>query len=764
MAKQVRVVRKRSSARKGTPVRKRAAPTIDFKKQNASLKRELAESRQQQIATADVLKVISRSPNDLQPVIDTIVHTARHLCQSEYALMLQPDRQGIYRIAAHSNASKALMDWLQDNPVMAGDGSAVGIVLADKQTIHMPDALADPRFTDLRRQRQSKARTMLGVPLLRGDDVIGVLFLARTEVKPFGERQIELVTTFADQAVIAIENVRLFEEVQARTRDLTESLEQQTATAEVLSVISSSSGELSKVFEAMLDKAMLLCGAQFGVLNTYDGTAFHTAAMRGLPPAYAAFRLHAGLEYGPGTAPARLLQGEPLVHNTELKESDAYRAGEPNRRALVDLGGARTLLAVPLLKDRSVIGCVMIFRQEARRFSDKQIGLLEHFAAQAVVGIENARLLHELHQRTDDLSESLQQQTATADVLKVISRSTFDLKTVLQTLVESAARLCDADQATITRQKDGVFYRTEAYGFPPEFIEMIRNVPVKPERGSMNGRTLLEGKIVHVADVLADPDYTFVEAQRLGRYRTLLGVPMLREGRPIGVLTLTRLHVQPFTDKQIELVSTFADQAAIAIENVRMFDEIQDKSRQLALASENKSQFVSSMSHELRTPLNAIIGLTEMMVTNAARFGTEKAAEPLQRVHRAGTHLLGLINQVLDLSKIEAGKLELNVQTVQLSPLIDEVVGTARQLADQNKNRLTAEAPDDLGSLTVDPMRLRQILFNLLSNACKFTKGGEVNLRARRPVEGRDWIEIAVADSGIGMTPEQQAKLFEEFT
>ena len=244
----------------------------------------------------------------------------------------------------------------------------------------------------------------------------------------------------------------------------------------------------------------------------------------------------------------------------------------------------------------------------------------------------------------------------------------------------------------------------------------------------------------------------------------MLGVPLMREDVPIGVIGLMRNAVMPFTDKQIELVTTFADQAVIAIENVRLFDEIQDKNRQLQMASENKSQFVSSMSHELRTPLNAIIGLTEMMVTNAARFGTEKALEPLQRVNRAGTHLLGLINQVLDLSKIEAGKLELNPQTVRLVPLIDEVVGTARQLAEQNKNQLVVETAADLGELTVDPMRLRQILLNLLSNACKFTKEGEIKLQARRIADGRGVIELSVSDTGIGMTPEQQAKLFEEFT
>jgi signal transduction histidine kinase len=354
-------------------------------------------------------------------------------------------------------------------------------------------------------------------------------------------------------------------------------------------------------------------------------------------------------------------------------------------------------------------------------------------------------------------------------VLKLISRSTFDLQAVFNTLLESAAQLCAAEHSWLVRRQGGYFRWLASYGHAREVHARITDyfnarqaLPV--DRGSIVGRTMLEAKTVHVSDVLLDKEYALSDLQKIGGYRAALGVPLLREEKVVGAIFLARTVPQPFTDKQVELVETFADQAVIAIENVRLFDEIQDKNRQLQQASENKSQFVSSMSHELRTPLNAIIGLTEMMVKNAARFGTEKAQEPLQRVNRAGTHLLGLINQVLDLSKIEAGKVELSSQTVQLESLIKDVIGTARQLAEQNKNRLVLEAQENLGALTVDPLRLRQILLNLLSNACKFTRMGEIKLAVRKVSNGSNFVELAVSDTGIGMTTEQQAKLFEEFS
>jgi signal transduction histidine kinase len=459
-------------------------------------------------------------------------------------------------------------------------------------------------------------------------------------------------------------------------------------------------------------------------------------------------------QHRPGDAHWRLVAGEDLIHNLDQMDEDAYRIGNPLCRAVVDLGGARSALVVALRKHKVLLGALTVYRKEVRPFTDQQVSLVQNFAAQAVIAIENARLLNELR-------ESLQQQTATADVLKVISRSTFDLPTVLQTLVESAARLCEADKATITRQKGGNFYRAEAYGFSQEFMQLVRDVPVVPDRGTVHGRALLEGKIIHVLDVLADPEYRWTEAQHLGGFRTFAAVPMLREGVPIGVLGLARSEVRPFTDKQIELVSTFADQAAIAIENVRLFDEIQEKSRQLAEASQHKSQFLANMSHELRTPLNAIIGVSEMLREDAEAL--KQDTEPLDRVLGAGRHLLALINDILDLSKIEAGRMELQLEDFALAPLIDNVVKTIEPLAAKNENRVALSCDPAIERLHADQMRLRQALLNLMSNANKFTERGTITVDARQE-NGRDWVTIAVADSGIGMTPEQIGKLFQEFS
>jgi signal transduction histidine kinase len=556
--------------------------------------------------------------------------------------------------------------------------------------------------------------------------------------------------------VIAIENTRLLNELRQRTGDLTEALEQQTAASEVLRVISSSPGELAAVFQAMLDNAVRICEAKIGILFRYENGAYTAVATLGVTAAYSEYLNRGPIRPGPTTGLGRVASTKQTIHIVDTQVEQAYADREPLRVATADLGGARTLLNVPMLKEGELIGAIGIYRQEVRPFSDKQIELITNFASQAVIAIENTRLLNELR-------ESLQQQTATADVLKVISHSAFDLGPVFEAVAESAVKLCEADRGFLFRFDGELLRMAASYNASSELTQFVGQNPIAPGRYSVSARAALERRTVQVLDVQADPEYAYV-VRDVGPIRTTLGVPMLKSDALVGVITIYKLEVRPFTEKQIVLMETFADQAAIAIENVRLFEEIQDKSRQLEAANRHKSQFLASMSHELRTPLNAILGLTEMMVTNAPRFGTEKAAEPLRRVHRAGTHLLGLINQVLDLSKIEAGKLELNPDHVTLAPLIDEVIGTARQLAEQNKNRLVVETQEKLGTLIADSMRLKQILLNLLSNACKFTRQGEVALRVRKVADGGNWIEFAVSDTGIGMTPEQQAKLFEEFT
>jgi two-component system, NtrC family, sensor kinase len=732
-------------------------PRAELEKKLKARTRELAEALEQQASTAAILRAISSSPTDVEPVLDAVVRAAARLCEAADATILLRDGDVVVP-RTHSGSLGAPFGQRQPLTRHWVTGRAV----LEARTIHVPDLLESDEFPEGREMAVRYGhRATLVVPLLREEKATGAILVRRREPRPFTDGQIHLLETFADQAVIAIENTRLLNDLRQRTDDLSESLEQQTAASQVLQVISSSTGELEPVFQAILASATRTCDAKSGLLYRIENGAARIISKLGIPPAFAEY-----LKPGPHRPPlnrvspltpiGRVVQSCQLVHLADYRTDQSYLDRDPITVAAIELGGIRTLLVVPMIKSDALMGAITIFRQEVRPFTDKQIELVQNFAAQAVIAIENARLLNELR-------ESLQQQTATADMLKVISRTAFELQPIFDTLVENAVRLCEAERAFLLRFDGKLLRAAASYNVSPELREFVDKNPIAPGRYSISARAALERRTVHVPDIQVDPEYAYaVRDER--PIRTMLAVPMLKGDDLVGTITIYRLELKPFTDKQIAIVETFADQAAIAIENVQLFNEVQDKSQQLAEASQHKSQFLASMSHELRTPLNAIIGLTEMMVSHATRFGTEKALEPLRRVNAAGTHLLSLINEVLDLSKIEAGKLELNFEPIDLPRLIDEVIGTAGQLAEKNKNRLAVEAQDNIGALKADPMRLKQILLNLLSNACKFTNEGEVALRVRKVADGRNWVELAVADTGIGLTAEQQAKLFKEFT
>jgi signal transduction histidine kinase/DNA-binding response OmpR family regulator len=718
--------------------------------------RDLTEALERQTATSEVLNVISRSTTQLQPVLDAIVATAARLCEAEWSIIYKLESDGRYHTTGGVNADEEFAQYIAQHPVAPGPGTIAGRTALEGRTVHVPDILEDPEYTWSEAQAKGRFRTILGVPLLRGGAVIGVINLARNIVRPFTDKEIELVTTFADQAVIAIENVRLFDEVNARTAELTESLRQQTATADVLKVISRSAFDLEAVLHTLVESAARLCDADKATITRQIGGRFYRAEFYGFSPEFMEYVRTIPVEPERGSVSGRALLEGNVVHIADVEADSEYTFLEAKK-----LDGFRTALGVPMLREGVPIGVMSLTRSDVRPFSDRQIELVSTFADQAVIAIENARLFDEVQARTRELTRSVAELRTLGEVSREIS-STLELQTVLRAIAAHAVALAEADAGAFLDYDESarVFRLQATHEFDPRVIEALVQRPVRLGEGA-TGLAGLRRAAVQIPDIDLEPGYALYEITREPGYRALLAVPLLREDQLVGGLVLCRKTPGSFTAETVELVQTLANQSVLAIENARLFEALEQKGRELADASRHKSEFLANMSHELRTPLNAIIGIAEMLREDAEDEGQEALVEPLGRIHRAGDHLLHLINEILDLSKIEAGKLELHVEDVDLAAAIAEITATAGPLAARNGNRLIVDCTPDIGSVRSDQTRLRQIVLNLLSNACKFTERGEVRLGVSID---RDEVTIRVADTGIGMTPEQLKRLFQEFT
>ena len=768
--------------------------------------RELSESLEQQTATSEVLKVISSSPGELEPVFNAMLENAVQICEAKFGILFLSEGEAFRTVALHG-APPAYAEARRREPVFRPNpGMASGGVARTKQPVQIADIRAEPAYTgDPQRfaiLELAGARTMLNVPMLKEDELVGQIAIYRQEVRPFTDKQIELLTNFATQAVIAIENTRLLNELRQRTDDLTESLEQQTATSEVLKVISSSPSELKSVFEAILENATHICEAKFGNLFLYADNSFRIAAQKNAPPAYAErWRQRPAIVVGdnPHNPLDRLAASKSVIDIPDLMAETGYIERDPRFVALVEAAGARTHLAVPMLKDNELVGAISIFRQDVCPFTSKQIELVQNFAAQAVIAIENTRLLSELR-------ESLQQQTATSDVLKVISRSTFDLQTVLDTLVQSAARLCETELAAITRLQGTTYRHAASYGMSPDAHDAMTRVSIALDRTTVTGRTALERKIVHILDAQSDPEFNFTEALKRVNFRTILGVPLLREGVPIGVIVLMRKTVQPFTDKQIELVNTFADQAVIAIENVRLFESVEARTQELAKSLEELrttqdrlvqtqklallGQLTAGIAHEIKNPLNFVnnfsgisaelIGelqdtLKGMPLDDKARTEIDELTDTLKsnfdKVVHHGRRADAIVKNMLQHSREGSGE----HRVIDINALVEESLNLAwhgaRAETQGFEVKLKQSFDPSAGGVDVFPQDIRRALLNLIANGFYAatrrraeTNGGdyEPTLTASTKNLG-DRVEVRIRDNGTGMTPDVKEKMFNPF-
>jgi two-component system NtrC family sensor kinase len=719
---------------------------------------QVTESLEQQTATAEILRVISSSPTDLQPVLDAVAERAARLCSADDVKIHVVDGNTL-RLAA------------QLGPIPANEARPItptrpiGRAVLERRTIHVHDMQAAlEEYPDAASVRAFGTRTSLATPLLREGVAIGVIQIRRLEVEPFSQKQLALLETFADQAVIAIENVRLFKELEVRNTQLTESLGQQTATGEILSVIARSPTDIQPVFDTVVESAARLCEANDVAIYRRDGDRLRFVAHHGsIPPPGPVGKYLRPLDRGSVNGRS-VLEGR-ILHIADLQaETDEFPTGSGLARRL----GFRTMLSVPLMRGGAAIGTIMVRRTEARLFSERQVALLQTFADQAVIAVENVRLFTELEEKNKALtqahaqvSESLEQQTATSEILRVISGSPRDVQPVFETILANASRLCEATFAAVFLYDGEALAIAAHQNASPQFIDYFTRTRLFPSLDGPSRRAALQRRPVHVHDLLTDPTFKPLALHTTENARTVLSVPLLRENQLIGVVTIWRREARPFTSEQVALLKTFADQAVIAIENVRLFKELEGANRELSAASQHKSEFLANMSHELRTPLNAIIGFSEVLTERMFGELNEKQEEYLKDIYSSGTHLLSLINDILDLSKIEAGRMELELTDFHLPTALDNALMLVRERAGRRSITLQTSVDEQLGEVRADERKIRQVVLNLLSNAIKFTPdGGRIEVGAL-PRDG--YVEVSVADTGVGIAPEDQEAVFEEF-
>jgi GAF domain-containing protein/anti-sigma regulatory factor (Ser/Thr protein kinase) len=717
--------------------------------------RELTEALEQQTATSEILRVLSRSPTDAQPVFDAIAAAALKLCDATSTNVFTFDGELLHvaaQVMANAEAAEAVRRLFPRPPDRA---AAPGRAVLTRSVVAIHDVLADPDYL-FQRGTQWGVRSALGIPLMREGKPMGAIAVGRPEPGPFPEKQIALLQTFADQAVIAIENVRLFKELDARNRELSEALEQQTATSEILRVLSRSPTDAQPVFDAIAAATLKLCDANSANVFTFDGKLLHIAALQMVSPqAIADIKRLFPQPPGPrsGASRAVLARGVVVIDDVLADPDYEFKSGAHS--------DFRSVVGVPLMRNGEPIGAIAVGRRDAGPFAKKQIALLQTFADQAVIAMENVRLFKELEARTTQLSQSVGELQALGEVGQAVS-STLDLETVLSTIVARATELAGMDGGSIYEYEEirQEFRLHTAHRLPGELIEALRSRPVPKGEGAV-GRLADSGEPVAIRDITDEGVYQSQVREILLRhgYRSLLAVPLLRENRLLGGLVVNRKSAGEFAPRVIDLLKTFATQSALAIQNARLFREIEDKSRQLELASRQKSAFLANMSHELRTPLNAIIGFTRIVMRRSQEQLEPKQFENLEKILTSGQQLLALINTILDLAKVEAGRVDVNPAEIQPALLLEQCMRTVEPLIKEPVT-LVKGFDGELPLMLVDEEMLRQIILNLLSNAAKFTVRGNIHVRARAD-DGN--VEIAVADTGIGIAADKLESIFEEF-